>query len=849
MSYDEQHQRVVLFGGSQDNGLMSNDTWTWDGTDWFLVNVVVSPPARTLSAMAYDKARAEVVLFGGYSSGQPLDDTWVWDGSTWTPKHPIHSPNARYVHSMAYDAMHGQVVLFGGASTSASVSGETWTWDGTDWTQQFPSHSPLPRYESAMAYDALRNETVLFGGFPAASANMLFNDTWVWDGTDWSERTTANRPPPTAAHAMTYDSNRGEILLIGGEAIEDLSQGDFYSDATWRWDGTTWFQTSGLDVNGRLWPAIAYDAQREELALFGGLVPFANQDTGTWIRRIPLTTGSISITTNLSAATFTVSGPATFSGSGQSFTQADLPSGTYTITYGPVNCFTAPPPETRTLIAGQVLAFTPAQYSGNATLSIAVSPVSAGNAPFSITPAIQGAPSSGPYPVVLAPVFPTTYTITFGAVVGLVAPSPITASPDPSCRIDVIGIYGTATDHVIEVSVNNGKGDSSLFDSSGTVIAKVVNGRTLVKRVSAGTYTVHFGDIDGYFTPSDQIINLQPSAEPRSTAIRGTYRKFAIVSFTGFFNAPATGVRYKENELNDPERGMTRVLWNLSQHSELRWVSRAAFTFFTKGDGGGERSAPSVYLDHAEAEKYLAALKLSNDDRVMVIGHSYGAHRARLFVEQIRRNLGLVVDLLMTVDPVDWDTCYMTAAVFRIAQCDQSDDSWAQPTSAKNGHGYKGTIGFFNPFTLAFTQLLGYGLRPPALTLALPVEHDRIDDAEVVQSAIVDNAVALSIDSSLLAVTIAKPYTTGTVNLPLRFIATGTAAVSTPTITQARMNGVLASEIQQISNTDIQPGNSSELITIRFPLAAGAATKASWLSISGVASGTPFSFEYNIAPF
>jgi hypothetical protein len=43
-----------------------------------------------------------------------LNDTWVWDGTNWVQKFPGHCPSARYHHAMAYDAARGQVVLFGG---------------------------------------------------------------------------------------------------------------------------------------------------------------------------------------------------------------------------------------------------------------------------------------------------------------------------------------------------------------------------------------------------------------------------------------------------------------------------------------------------------------------------------------------------------------------------------------------------------------------------------------------------------------------------------------------------------------------------------------------------------------
>ncbi len=68
--------------------------------------------------------------------------------------------------------------------------------------------------------------------------------------------------------------------------------------------------------------------------------------------------GTINVTTNLPAATFTISGPATYPGSGTSFTQSNAPTGTYTINYGVISGYTSPPPETKVLINGGIIAFT-----------------------------------------------------------------------------------------------------------------------------------------------------------------------------------------------------------------------------------------------------------------------------------------------------------------------------------------------------------------------------------------------------------------------------------------------------------------------------------------------------------
>src|SRR5947208_1517520 len=58
-------------------------------------------------------------------------------------------PPARAGMGMAYDAGREEVVLFGGAGADGTHLGDTWVWDGTTWTQLFPATSPSAR-ESTM---------------------------------------------------------------------------------------------------------------------------------------------------------------------------------------------------------------------------------------------------------------------------------------------------------------------------------------------------------------------------------------------------------------------------------------------------------------------------------------------------------------------------------------------------------------------------------------------------------------------------------------------------------------------------------------------------------------------------
>jgi sugar lactone lactonase YvrE len=86
----------------------------------------------------------------------------------------------------------------------------------------------------------------------------------------------------------------------------------------------------------------------------------------------PVAPDSISVTTNLPAATFTITestGAATFSGGGTSFLQTNAPPGSYRITYGAVPGYKTPPTETQILSANGAIAFV-GTYSSDIVASL-----------------------------------------------------------------------------------------------------------------------------------------------------------------------------------------------------------------------------------------------------------------------------------------------------------------------------------------------------------------------------------------------------------------------------------------------------------------------------------------------
>ncbi len=260
MAYDSGRGVTVLYGGW--DGSHDGETWEWNGNAWTLI-AGSGPSARQLHAMAYDAAREEVVLFGGWTGGFN-GQTWGYSNGVWTQK-SVSGPSSRNVHAMAYDSQRGVVVLFGGQVATHVYSDETWEWDGSQWTNvtpAAPAASPAARSGHTMAYDSGRGVIVLFGGSDNSS---VLSDTWEWDGTDWTQITPADNPSARRFHGMTYDGDAEVVVLFGG-----WDEAAYFND-TWYWDGSNWTEgTPTVMPAARSYATLAYDSARSETVMFGG---------------------------------------------------------------------------------------------------------------------------------------------------------------------------------------------------------------------------------------------------------------------------------------------------------------------------------------------------------------------------------------------------------------------------------------------------------------------------------------------------------------------------------------------------------------------------------------------------
>lgn len=297
MVYNNQHGKLILFGGEDRLGRFLDDTWVYDYGDnrWTQMNPSMKPSARAYHAMTYDSKNDKVILFGGRDSNGFSDETWVYDyqSDSWVKMSPTVKPAARYQHAMVYESRsgrHEKVVLFGGEGpTYGQISDETWVYEyeSNTWTQMNPSRKPpkrarhtmvcnkelLPtlfggynssgskddtwgyalefdkwtRFSSSfrpsnrtfhsMAFSGVGYMFVLFGGYTSNGAN---DETWVFEFpipfTSWELKFPSTKPSPRYRHAMIYDEKHNKIVLFGGDTNDGVN------DETWEYDyaANTW---------------------------------------------------------------------------------------------------------------------------------------------------------------------------------------------------------------------------------------------------------------------------------------------------------------------------------------------------------------------------------------------------------------------------------------------------------------------------------------------------------------------------------------------------------------------------------------------------------------------------------
>ncbi len=186
--YDTESDVFVLFGGAywgrtdlgRHRGL--GDTWIFDPNtlSWSEATPEVSPPGNRNVAMSYDEQSDRIVLFGGdtHLGGDALGETWVYDtnANLWTHVDSAIVPPARTGHAMWYDPAGDVTLVFGGDAEGTTwpalpwmVLGgeELWAFDvdTASWTlfriESNPGYRPNPM---ALFFDGDEGLVYMYGG-------------------------------------------------------------------------------------------------------------------------------------------------------------------------------------------------------------------------------------------------------------------------------------------------------------------------------------------------------------------------------------------------------------------------------------------------------------------------------------------------------------------------------------------------------------------------------------------------------------------------------------------------------------------------------------------------------------
>jgi len=233
LEYDAARRRVVMFGGRREvRGKpvdLLGDVWEWDGKNWQR-NPNASLPVLH-AATVYDRVRRSVIMFGGIEDAGISRKLWQWNGLAWRLLDSA-GPSSLATAAIASGGALSFITLQSGRSDDR-VDTLTWKWaggvwstaetgppitslqpsatapDGTvfiyqaqDWLSAPVLHirstaglwrritlptQPASRTSAACGYDAARKRLVLYGG-SANRGQILFADTWEFDGKQWTRK-------------------------------------------------------------------------------------------------------------------------------------------------------------------------------------------------------------------------------------------------------------------------------------------------------------------------------------------------------------------------------------------------------------------------------------------------------------------------------------------------------------------------------------------------------------------------------------------------------------------------------------------------------------------------------------
>jgi hypothetical protein len=251
--YDSADNRLIIFGGcSASCAPVLNDVWVLTNANglggtpvWTEVSPGGGPAPRTNSAVAYNPAENELIVFGGQDgSANPcstFSDIWLlynanglrgsglWISAT-TPEPPPAGQNgAASAYASGVLTLFGGLGMVNGTCTATNEISQLIEITGTSFFivgQSNPEGAtPSPRAFASIASDSINGRMLMYGGTDASGDYL--NDIWSFFGA-WSQITPKDTPPPARrGETAILDSVNQRMTIFGGDS------GSGVLDDTW----------------------------------------------------------------------------------------------------------------------------------------------------------------------------------------------------------------------------------------------------------------------------------------------------------------------------------------------------------------------------------------------------------------------------------------------------------------------------------------------------------------------------------------------------------------------------------------------------------------------------------------
>jgi hypothetical protein len=220
MELDAKRERILVFGGVDQNVGAFNDLWSFSLTTetWEKLTTTNTPFQRWGSAGVIDVARDRLVVVDGSSTTAATNEVWALDLATLTWSPLPTGPSPRVDHAAATD---GASAWFAGGDPLnrpfVDVLGDLWHLDlvSNTWEQLPPGPTPpVPRGNSGLAQ--IGDDLVYIGGH---DQNQVFADGWLYNlpGRMWRQASLVGPLPAKAHFSYAQDDQCKALWVFGGD--------------------------------------------------------------------------------------------------------------------------------------------------------------------------------------------------------------------------------------------------------------------------------------------------------------------------------------------------------------------------------------------------------------------------------------------------------------------------------------------------------------------------------------------------------------------------------------------------------------------------------------------------------